>query len=280
MSRKLEVLQLLIIRGINVNIGDGNGKTALMIASTDGFTEAVKLLLQAGADPNMEQYQLVNEGFITKSLREIRTIGYTALIYACVKMNLEIVKLLLQAKANPNQENALALMIAALLGHLDIVQLLLKYGADPNSINDIDGSTALHYVLGSPTKTASIKLVIIQQLIEKGANINNIQNEDGLTVLMMATDQDLPEIVELLLLNGADPNIQNHKGGKTALAYACRHSNSKVAKSLLRFNANPQLVDNDGFTATVHALLSGYKGLAYELVNDRISVKMSSSFYW
>ena len=123
-------------------------------------------------------------------------------------------------------------------------------------------------------------MVIIQQLIEKGANINNIQNEDGLTVLMMATDQDLPEIVELLLLNGADPNIQNHKGGKTALAYACRHSNSKVAKSLLRFNANPQLVDNDGFTATVHALLSGNKGLAYmNLLMTGISVKMSSSFY-
>ena len=62
--------------------------------------------------------------------------------------------------------------------------------------------------------------------------------------------------------------------------YASSHGNCKVAESLLRYNANPQLVDNDGFTATVHALLSGYKGLAYELVNDRISVKMSSSFYW
>ena len=275
MSDKFEVLQLVITRGIDVNIKDGNGMTALMLASIVGFTEAVKLLLQAGADPNIEHHIPVNEVFITSSLPKTHRIRFTALIFACLQMNSEIVKLLLKANANPNQENALALMIAAEQGYLDIIQQLLKYGADPNSISNIDGSTALHYVLQSLTESlhkdnkenTSIKLTIIQQLIEKGANIN-IQNEDGLTVLMMATDEGLSEIVELLLQNEADPNIHGDKGW-TALMCACSHGNSKVAKNLLRYNANPQLVDNDGFTALIHALHSGNKGLAYELVNDR-----------
>ena len=277
MSHKLEILQLLIVRGINVNIKDRNGMTALMKASFFEFTEAVKLLLQAGADPNIEQHITVNGTYIISNLPETHTIGVTALIYACSKrMNLEVVNLLLKANANPNQENAFALMIAAEQRYPDIVQQLLEYGADPNSISNVDGSTALHFVVRSPTDTphkddkekTAIKLAIIQQLIIKGANIINIQNEDGLTALMMATDKGLSEIIELLLQNGADPNIHNNNG-RTALMCACNHGNHKVAQSLVRYNANPQLVDNDGFTASIHALRSGNKGLAYEVVNDR-----------
>ena len=267
MSDKLEILQLLIVRGSNVNIKDENGMTALMIASISGFTEAVKLLLQAGADPNIEQHIPVKEHFITSSLPKTPTIRFTALMYASF-LNSEVTELLLKANANPNQENAFALMIAALLGHLDIVQQLLEYGADPNSICNVDGSTALHCALHRKKENTSIKMTIIQQLIEKGANIINIQNRYGLTALMMATSHCLSEVVELLLQNGADPNIHSNKG-RTALMYACNHGNSKVAKSLLSYNANPQLVDNDGFTASIYALRSGNKGLAYEVVNDR-----------
>ena len=94
----------------------------------------------------------------------------------------------------------------------------------------------------------------------------------------MATDIVSQRLL-LLLQNGADPNVHNKKGW-TTLMYASSHGNCKVAESLLRYNANPQLVDNDGFTATVHALLSGNKGLAYmNLLMTGISVKMSSSFY-
>jgi len=85
---------------------------------------------------------------------------------------------------------------------------------------------------------------------------------------MMAADQCLLEVVELLLQNGADPNLRSNKGW-TALTHACSHGNSEVAECLLRFKANPQLVDSDGFTALVHAMLSGNRGLAYELVNYR-----------
>ena len=96
MSDKLEILQLLIVREINVNIKDENGMTALMMASISGFTEAVKLLLQAGADPNKEQHIPVNEGFTTSSLPKTRTIGLTALMYASLQMNSEVTELLMQ----------------------------------------------------------------------------------------------------------------------------------------------------------------------------------------
>ena len=131
MSDKLEILQLLILSGVNVNMKDGNGMTALMIASINGFTKAVKILLQAGADPNIEHHIPINEKvFSTSTLPKTHTIRFTALTYASFQKNSEVVKLLLKANANPNQENAIALMIAAEQGYLDIVQQLLKYGAD------------------------------------------------------------------------------------------------------------------------------------------------------
>ena len=276
MSDKLEILQLLIVRGINVNIMDETGRTALMMASINGFTEVVKLLLQAGADPNIEQHIPVKELFITSNLPKTHTIRFTALMYASLQMNSEVTDLLLQANANPNQENALALMIAAEQGYPDIVQQLLEYGADPNSISDINGFTALHYILESPTETlhkdnkekTAIKLTLIQQLIEKGANIINIQNEDGLTALMMATDDGLLEIVELLLQNGADPNIRGKKGW-TALMYACNHGNSKVAKSLLRYSANPQdFSQNELKCLLIMDLLEGEQTEAISRLDD------------
>ena len=292
---KLEILQLLIVSGISVNIKDGNGMTALMKASFFEFTEAVKLLLQAGADPNIEHHIPVNEVFITSSLPKTHTIGFTALIYACINVNSEVVNLLLQSKANPNQENALALMFSALQGCPDIVQLLLEYGADPNSISDIDGFTALHYVLESYTKTPhnddnEKKLTIIQQLLEKGANIINIQNENGLTALMMASDEGLSEVVELLLQNGADPNIRD-KNGRTAIHYIMilddretpRPSEKmmsdklEILQLLIVKGINVNIKDRNGATALIIASIVGFTEAVKLLLHAGADPNVASS---
>ena len=48
------VLELLLSGTINVNMVDASGNTALMIASDYGHTHLVKILLNNGADPNIE----------------------------------------------------------------------------------------------------------------------------------------------------------------------------------------------------------------------------------
>ena len=296
----LESMKLLIAQP-NININEPiDGFTILMKASSFGNAQIVELILQAGADPNMSVSTPIDKSILAtdrsrtlfsneSSLVGHEKNGWTALMLACENGHLEVVQLLLKAYANPNHQQEgtgiTALIIAVEKGFIYIVQQLLEYGANPN-IGDRSGFIAIHYAVrpndsqSNPSNRdedfsrSSKKLEIIQLLIERGVNIN-IQNMAGITPLMMACMDSCSnsiQVVELLLKSEADPNIQTSGTemiGLTALMLACSHGNSKVAERLLKFNANPQLVDNNGFTATIHALCSGNKGLAYELVNDR-----------
>ena len=115
---QLEVVRLLLDRGVDPNLKNTSGKTALLSASEKGQLEAVRLLLNGGADPNLQDIY-----------------GKTALIWASEKGHLEVVRLLLDREADPDlrdMNRMTALMLAAKNGRLEVVRLLLERGADPN----------------------------------------------------------------------------------------------------------------------------------------------------
>ncbi|MBD5411748.1 MAG: ankyrin repeat domain-containing protein [Treponema sp.] len=114
------------------------GNFALMIASSKGYTEIVKLLIDNGADVNKRS-----------------CIGSTALYSALdseewgviKNQSLKIVALLINAGADVNVKDvqgSTPLSIAAARGYYDIVQLLLENGANANERGHGPfGSTAL-----------------------------------------------------------------------------------------------------------------------------------------
>ena len=122
-KNSVETLKILIENGANVNhqiyasCKDGYfnsvpipGWTALMIASAEGYTEAVKILLGSGADPNMAAQN-----------------GRTALMVAAGEGNIEIVKLLLDNHADTaikDKEGRTAIDLAIIMKHKEIVSLL------------------------------------------------------------------------------------------------------------------------------------------------------------
>ena len=138
-------------------------------------TEVVKLLLEAGADPNVK--------FITQDKSFCND---TALIMATDCNNKRQVQLLLERGADPNIQSEsdrpilngkTALMVASFKGHLEIVQLLLKVGADPN-IKCEDGGTALTLAVCSGHR------IIVNELLKAGANATTgvIDTEFGMSV--------------------------------------------------------------------------------------------------
>jgi len=120
----------------NIDIVDSIGYTALLYAARDGLFDLVKMLIDAGADINIENWS----GYASSS-------GSTALINAARGGHLDIVRVLIKAGANIDfmgRDGDTALMIAARAGNIEVAKALLDAGADVN-IADRYGNTALSY---------------------------------------------------------------------------------------------------------------------------------------
>lgn len=88
-------LRLLLDRGMDPNVRDDEGRTALMRAARKSKADCVRVLLEHGADPNLSDPD-----------------GETALMYAAGKANLDQVEALLETGAdasarNPSKQTAL-----------------------------------------------------------------------------------------------------------------------------------------------------------------------------
>ena len=123
-----EELRRLLEDGLDPNIRNQYGESALMIASIKGSEDTVRLFLEYNADPN-----IVND-FDETPLLQASIYGYP-----------DIVETLLEYNADPNIYDDLKytpLMRAITRRFGEIVRLLLDNGADPFIIN-IRGDTAL-----------------------------------------------------------------------------------------------------------------------------------------
>ncbi len=131
LNGRMEIVQEAIEQGIDVQIPDAYGRTALMLAAYNGYTNIVQYLIEQGAEVNNQN-----------------TEGRTALMFAATGPFPETVKLLLEENANVNSTDSVegwtALMFAAAEGNKEVVEILLEYEAD-FSIEDDDGETAIDF---------------------------------------------------------------------------------------------------------------------------------------
>ncbi|KAK0649751.1 hypothetical protein B0T16DRAFT_136478 [Cercophora newfieldiana] len=119
----LELCDLFLEYGANVNSQDMKGSTALLQAAWQGRKAIVDMLLREGASVHV----------ICKS-------GQTALYKASGQGYEDITRRLLDCGARPNEgrgaDGETALFKAVSKGHLGVARLLLEAGADPNIPND------------------------------------------------------------------------------------------------------------------------------------------------
>ena len=188
------------------------------------YMEAVKLLLNAGADPNKGNLY-----------------GKTPL------------HLLLEAGASPNityNAGPSPHYVFASVGCLQLLQIHLDAGADPN-LSDREGITPLHLAteIGS---SLSGTLGLINALLRAGAN-PNLAKKGGVTPLLQSAWKREENVVEVLLNAGADPNKADCHGN-TSLSFAAEKGLLKTVKVLLDHGADPNVADEHGTTPLQHAL--------------------------
>ena len=146
--------------GANANAVDelergGLGQTVLAIASKEGFTDLVNLLLNSGANPEATN----------------GTSTYTALMYASEKGHVEIAKALIRSGADvdanqyENHVGMTALGIASNYGHTEIVKLLIAARVYVNARVDKDRNALMYAV-------SENHIEIVKLLLAAGARIN------------------------------------------------------------------------------------------------------------
>jgi len=130
-AARLERVRTSLKQGLDVNKADAGGRTALMMAAFDGYTEIVDLLLEHEAAVDQRDGA-----------------GRTALMYAASGPFPQTVERLIKSGADVNLKDSVerwtALMIAAAEGQKPVVEMLLRNGADIGA-TDGDGDAAIDH---------------------------------------------------------------------------------------------------------------------------------------
>lgn len=191
-------------------------KTPLILAIEEkASSEILKLLLNAGADPNLAD-----------SGRNLPPIMWAAKLG-----NEQAVRLLLDAGIKNDHFFHYALVYAMADGHAQIVKLLLNAGAIPNpELKDKKTLLMLPFVADLTNNDNAQLIKMMKTLLAHGLNIN-AQDSNGWTALMFAVQKNNAVMVKFFLEQGANPGLQTNDE-KTALDLAKEQNNSEIIELL------------------------------------------------
>ncbi len=212
-------LRLLISKGANVNVRAKDGNTALILARQNGVSDAVPILLKAGA----------------KDEDGMDTVGRPAL-----EMGRDLLLQNAGVGAEPmhllkQQTPPLILTVFLAGGTVEPLRAMLNAGAA------IDAPMKFVSLTLPPISYAASQgnVAQVRELLNRGANANTIGSR-GLTPLMVAAlaDAQSPEIIRLLLAKDAKVDARD-ESGFTALDWALLQGETEVAQELRAAGAKP-----------------------------------------
>jgi ankyrin repeat protein len=246
----LETVRILLQRGANPNIWDGEKGSALFISCSNGDLSCAKLLLDSAADPN---YRLKKKNG--------RWAG-SCVSAATGSGDIRLLQLLFDHGATTNC--AFALSATALVSDINIMRLLLDKGVDPNAVTEYDDETPLQKIcsfcppetvelllkyganpnlgggrMGSPlqsTCAAYGSVESLKLLISYGANVNQICGAFGTALHAAAFYGDFV-MVEYLVSQGADIHAKGYMY-PSVVRCALQNGHGSIVCFLLKLGAD------------------------------------------
>lgn len=221
---------------VNAPESSGNGTTALHWAVYQHDTDMVRALLQAGAEPTVQNQ------FGATPLMEAAAVGHTG-----------IIRLLLEAGAeveSVNFEGQTALMAVARTGNLAAARLLLDAGANPDARENWGGQTALMWAAARrhpemirllATSGAEVNARGFERVWERRTTLEpRPKNYDmgGMTAALFAAREGCVACIAVLKEAGADLDIGN-RNGSTPLLLALLNLRWDTAVALIDAGADP-----------------------------------------
>ncbi|XP_063673929.1 uncharacterized protein LOC134811121 [Bolinopsis microptera] len=263
-SSKELILNLFKIVGIDVEIKNSTGKTALMYALEVNRIDMIDIVNIVCQHKNV---------FLEKDDYGLNISHYAVMNHK----SLELIKCLLRNGSINNaslvisKDNIMVtpFHLATSRGSVELVLFLLKIDEVDVNVNDNSGETALMHAT-KVGKTNVIKALIADDRVEV-----NYCDKAGRTALMHATKAGKTDVIKALI---ADDRVEvNHcdKAGRTALMHATKTGKTDVIKALIaddRVDVN--FCDKAGRTALMYAAKAGQTEVikALTTADDRVEV--------
>ena len=194
-----------------INNKDECGWTPLYRTVVSGILEATEVLLNSGADPNIQT-----------------TMGETPLYQAVEMGKISHVNLLLQKGANPNisQIDGLSpLHLAVNRQNILIIKELLKYKADPNTTNILYKQTPLHFAIKN-----NVDPMILLILVQYNGSLT-MKDKFGKRPLDYVSSEEMKKVIEKLKYENDKENENNEIIEKKKIKYSTPNKEIKWSDS-------------------------------------------------
>lgn len=279
----LAAARRFLASGRNVNATNQDGDSAIHLAASGGHLDIVQLLLNEGANPNIENtlsgerplHGAAFNGHLPIIKLLIKTpgidlnaktqIGETAAFKAAFTQNLDALKLLQAAGA----EFKPSLVTAASVGNLQEIEALVKAGGDVNGL-DCGHLPLCAAIYGS-------QLQALKLLLQKGAAADKLEDTGDIPIYAAIRVLDAGMVKELLK---SKPNLAlTNFLGMTPLTFSVEEESKKlpgkpeITKMLLDAGANVnQPNSSSGITPLMIAAFYGNPHMVKELINRKASL--------
>src|SRR5215471_11057969 len=275
-------VQSLLKQKVDVNEAQADGNTALHWAAYRDDVEMARLLIQAGANPNLKT----------------RLGDVAPLHLAATNGDAAVVELLVKAGADVNAANGngtTPLMFAAASGRTDAIRILLDQGANVNARDTSHGQTALMFA-AALNRAPAIKLLVKRgadvRLMSEVAEVKPNRSEQQANVAAdarqhngnpftsatfsekpadksanpPASKPEAPQPKPVANAQGAPQGRGRDVtqiGGHTALHFAARDGQMEAVKALVEAGADVnQLSATTAMTPLIQAIITGHFDIA------------------
>lgn len=130
-----------------------------------------------------------------------------------------------------------------------------RHSGTPQSPDNQKDADAVAFAQGLFELARNGAAGLLVPLLGAGVPVD-LRTSEGETLLLLATANNHPKTVQMLLDQGANPDLADQQG-RTPLMIAAAQDQADLVTALLSAGADPGLTDGKGASALDHARLAG-----------------------